>query len=116
MHELSLAQGVVRRTVVAAQEAKAKAVRRIFLRIGELAGVDGRQLTSAFEVVRGGTICDGAVLDIEFVAASWSCPTCAVAIESGAPLRCPTCGIAAQLAKDADALSILRIELEVDGV
>ena len=116
MHELSLAQGLLARALELAAQQQAVAVRRIVLRVGELAGVETRQLTSAFEAVREGTLCAAATLDITAVEALWSCPNCGTAIARGAPLRCTDCGAAARLGLDCDALLIERIDLEVRGV
>lgn len=116
MHELSLAQGLLARALELAAQQQALSVRRIVLRVGELAGVETRQLTSAFEAVRAGTCCAAAALEITDVPALWSCPTCGREIARGAALRCPDCGTAAHLGPDCDALLIERIDLEVPGV
>ena len=115
MHELSVAQALLERAEAMCRAEKARAVRRIQLRVGELAGIEKRQLAAAFAAIREGTLCAHATLAFHDVAAVWSCPTCRVDVPRGAPLRCPTCGRPAVLMA-GDALLLERVELEVQDV
>ncbi len=86
--------------------------RRLWLRIGELSGVEVDLLRTAYEMCRERTICDGAPLEVRQEPARWTCPQCAVEIPRGARLECPACGQAARLAS-GDEIMLDRIEMEV---
>lgn len=70
MHEYSLEQAMFDQIdgVVAAQ--RARAVRRVRVRIGTQAGVEPALFHTAYDLFRVKTICDGAPLEIVAVAAS----------------------------------------------
>lgn len=112
MHELSIAQALLDRVAAEAEARGAFAVHRIYVRLGELAGVEGVLLSSAFSLCRERTVCAGAALEIEAVPASWVCGSCGRAIEPGAVLRCPDCGHAARLSA-GDEIILEHIEMEV---
>jgi hydrogenase nickel incorporation protein HypA/HybF len=112
MHEYSLMLALLERVEEEAASRHALAVHRIRLRIGELSGVEPDLIESAFEIVRSGTICEPAALDIDRVAARWECPSCGAAVPGGGPLRCPACGSPARLAA-GDELLLGQIEMEV---
>jgi hydrogenase nickel incorporation protein HypA/HybF len=113
MHEYSLMTALMERVEEEASSRRALAVHRVTVRIGELSGVEPDLLASAFDIVRAGTICAGAELSIERVAARWVCPDCGQAIDpsKGGP-RCGPCGRPAGLAA-GDEILLGQIELEV---
>jgi hydrogenase nickel incorporation protein HypA/HybF len=112
MHEYSLMTALMERVEAEAAAHRALAVHRVRLRIGELSGVEPDLLESAFAIVRPGTICENAALDIERVAARWVCPACRRPLSSGERLQCPACGVPAALAA-GDEILLGQIELEV---
>lgn len=114
MHEYSLVQALVERVEAEAARRKATAVHRLQVRIGELSGVDPELFQTAYDTFREGTICAEAPLALERVAATWSCPRCGRRIARGAPLRCDDCGEPARLDEGGDALTLMRVELEVE--
>jgi hydrogenase nickel incorporation protein HypA/HybF len=114
MHEYALVQSLVERVEAEAAERGAIAVHRLTVRIGELSGVDPELFQTAYDTFREGTICAGASLALERVAATWSCPRCGGQIPRGAVLRCAGCGVPARLDEGGDALMLNGIELEVD--
>jgi len=111
MHEYSIVQSLVD-YVAAAVGSRDAAVHEVRIAIGEMSGVDCGLLTTAYEVFRAGTLCEGAALNIDRIPARWHCPSCHVAIASGAFLRCVACNEPAQLAS-GDEIILQRIELEV---
>jgi hydrogenase nickel incorporation protein HypA/HybF len=111
MHEYSIIQSLVD-SVAAAVGTREAAVQRIEVRIGELAGVDCTLLATAFEVFRGGTLCEQASLTIDRVPARWECSRCGGEVPRGGFLRCPRCDAPARLAA-GDEITLQRIELEV---
>jgi hydrogenase nickel incorporation protein HypA/HybF len=76
MHEYSLVVALMERIEEEAAAHRALAVHRVRVRIGELSGVEPDLLESAFGIVRTGTICARAALDIERVPARWECSAC----------------------------------------
>ena len=112
MHEYSIVQALLERVGVEARARRATAVHRLSVRIGELSGVEVALLTTAYETFRERTICEGAELDVQLVAARWQCPGCAQLIARGDLLTCPTCALPARLA-EGDEIMLDRIEMEV---
>ena len=112
MHEYSIVQALMERVNAEAQARHATAVHRLSIRIGELSGVEVELLTTAYETFRERTICAGAELDVQMVAARWECPACGRAMSRGELLSCPSCAVPARLAQ-GDEIMLDRIELEV---
>jgi hydrogenase nickel incorporation protein HypA/HybF len=112
VHEYSLMTALMERVEEEAAAHRAVAVHRVRVIIGELSGVEPDLLESAFAIVRAGTICDGAALEIERVAARWACPACRRPLDAGERLQCPACGTPAALASGGEIL-LGQIELEV---
>ncbi len=111
MHEYSIVQSLVD-SVAAAVGKRDGAVQRVDVAIGELAGVDCALLATAFEVFRGGTICEHATLTIDRIPARWECTRCGGAMARGGFLRCALCDAPARLAL-GDEIVLQRIEMEV---
>lgn len=131
MHEMSLAEGVlgVVQEAVRAHEATSSAgggnppadaahparpcaVRVVRLEIGALAAVEIESLRFAFDVVRSGSVADGAELDIVQVPGSAWCMQCSrsVAIaERGDP--CPECGSWQLQVTGGDQMRVKELEL-----
>jgi hydrogenase nickel incorporation protein HypA/HybF len=112
VHEYSIVGDLLSRVEAEAQANGATSVRRLQVRIGELAGVETELLASAYAIFRETTICRDAELEIQPVLARWICPRCGLRISRGEVLRCRVCQIPARL--DAgDEIILDRIELEV---
>jgi hydrogenase nickel incorporation protein HypA/HybF len=112
MHEYSIVQSLVDSVEHVAAQNGGASVHRLYVQIGELAGVDCDLLQTAYETFRFGTICAEAPITIERIAARWECPRCGAAFERGAILRCPDCDEPAKLAA-GDEILLRRIEMEV---
>lgn len=95
MHEVGLAQELVRMAEAVAREEGAERVIRLGLRLGALSGVVEEALRFAFEAVKVGTLCQEAELVVESVPLRSYCETCQEAFSSedryGIAL-CPRCG------------------------
>ena len=112
MHEYSLVQSLMERIAQEAAARHAVAVHRVRLTIGELSGVEPELLDTAFGIVREGTICAGATLEILRVPARWACSGCGAAITAGGILQCARCGAPARLTAGDDIL-LEQLEMEV---
>ena len=115
MHEYGIVQTLLERVVREADSRGAISVKRLHVRIGELAGVEGELLTWAWETFRERTVCADAVLEVETVPAQWVCPGCGADIVSGGLLRCPDCELPARLVAGQEII-LQRIEMEIPDV
>jgi len=115
MHEYSIASELLDRVEAELRRHERAEVLGIWVRVGEVSGVDLELLRSAWSLVREGTPCARAELELAAEPVRWSCPRCASDIESGAVLACSRCGAPARLAS-GDALVLERIEMEVGHV
>jgi hydrogenase nickel incorporation protein HypA/HybF len=90
MHELSLAESVVR---IACRHAGGRRVARVELKVGHLRQVVPSALEFAFELVARGTPVEGAELALEEVPAAGRCRRCGHEGElERFPLACTACG------------------------
>ncbi len=113
MHELSIAQNLVQLVEATAAEHQVMAVRSVRVRIGALSGVVGFALESAFGLVREGTVCAGASLDIEDVPVRIACPNCgSVTVNDLTFMLCPNCGRASSELLSGRELEIASIEVD----
>jgi hydrogenase nickel incorporation protein HypA/HybF len=115
MHEYSIVSALVDQVEHQLAMHPRAVVRRVSVKIGELAGVEIELLRTAFETFRERSVCAGAELAIEAVPAQWQCVGCARPIATGAVLRCPDCGRPARLATGGEII-LERIEMEVPDV
>jgi hydrogenase nickel incorporation protein HypA/HybF len=113
MHEYSIVAALVDRVEREALARPSAAVRRLYVRVGELAGVESSLLAAAFETFRKRGVCEAAELVIEAVPAEWRCARCDRVLPAGAVLRC--CDRPARLVA-GDDIFLDRIELEVHDV
>jgi len=115
VHEYAIVGALIDRVRAEAEGRGPCRVVRVWVRIGDVSGVDADLLATAYETFRQGSICAGAPLEIRRVPGRWSCPRCGARIEPGAPLRCEDCATPAALA-EGDEIVLDRIEMEVPDV
>jgi len=113
MHEVSIAQGLMKILEDETKKHDVSRVKRVHLRIGELSTCVPDALTFAFEVVSEGTVAEGAELKIEVVPAKGRCDKCDIEFDvDSAMFLCPQCGgIAAEIVSGKE-LDIAEIEAE----
>ena len=114
MHEWSIVRSLLDEVERCARSRGARAVHRLHLRVGALSGVDAQLLETAYATFRAGTLCAGARLEIEPVAARWACPLCRAELVPGSGLCCGRCGAPGRL-ESGDEIVLARIEMEVAG-
>lgn len=115
MHEYSIVQSLLGRVQESVRGYEVSAIRRVKVRIGELSGVDGELLRTAFELCAPGTLCERATLEIDDVPARWRCKRCEQDAPRGQRLACATCGGTVTLV-EGDEILLETIDLEVDDV
>lgn len=101
MHELAVAQQIVRTVVETMKLRGAAAVRTIDVEVGALEGLRVETLKRAFALEAAGTTLEGVVLNVALAMPKTSCPACKAARQVDIPwrpdhappvLRCPECG------------------------
>ena len=112
MHEYSIVQSLVDSVEAVVAQHGGAIVHRLYVRIGDLAGVDRTLLQTAYDTFRAGTICEAAEMTIERVEPRWECERCLAEIPRGAVLRCVLCNEPAKLAA-GDEIVLQRVEMEV---
>ena len=113
MHEAGLAARIVEIAEAKARQHEAVAVRSVRLRLGEFTGVVREALDFAFEALKRNTLLENAVLEVESVPLTGSCPDC---LWVGAPqqdfcLVCPQCGTPVEILTGRE-MAVESIEIE----
>ncbi len=67
MHEIGIAESILKGVLMRAKEHKIKKISKISLRVGELKMVSNDSLQGAFDLVSQGTIAEGARLEVDFI-------------------------------------------------
>jgi hydrogenase nickel incorporation protein HypA/HybF len=112
MHEMSLAEGVLGVVADAARANHPCTVRTVRLQIGALAAVELDALRFAFEVVKRGSVADGARLDIVQVPGSAWCMQCSRSVAiAGRTDPCPECGSWQLQVTGGSEMRVMELEL-----
>lgn len=92
MHEVSIMESTLEIAINHAQAQKAKEIKMIVMKIGELSGVIPQALEFAFEVVRENSIASNATLKIETIPVCCYCESCQKKFYPGGYIfECPNC-------------------------
>jgi hydrogenase nickel incorporation protein HypA/HybF len=89
VHELSIAQAVVRTVLSAVGDAEVEAVH---VTVGALSGVVPSALEFAWDVATAGTSLAGGVLEVTAVPTTIWCERCAAVVQPELGFACPACG------------------------
>jgi hydrogenase nickel incorporation protein HypA/HybF len=113
MHELALAESIVRIVEDAARRHGAARIRTVALELGALSHAEPDALAFAFEVAARGGCARGARLDIHRTPGAAQCAACGDTV----PLEClgdpcPRCGGYELRVTDGDALRVRDIEID----
>lgn len=112
MHEMALAEAVVRIVTDKARSAGAERIVRVRLEIGALAHVEPAALSFAFEAVAPGTPAAGAALEIDRAPGRARCDTCASKVEiDRLGEACPVCGGVGLAVLSGDELRVKDMEV-----
>ncbi len=110
MHEFAISSAVVDAAV---RHAAGRRVVLVSLRVGHLRQVVPDSLAFAFELTARGTVCEGARLECEVVAAVLRCEPCAREWAIVEPtFRCPYCGGGRLAVAGGEELEVSSIEVE----
>lgn len=113
MHEMSLCEGILQVLETEAQKQDFNLVKKVWLEIGELAGVELDAMLFSFEVVTRNSLADGAKLNIINVPGSAWCMQCS----DNVPVKqrfdaCPECGSYQLQVTGGDEMRIKELEVE----
>lgn len=113
MHELSIAKSLIELACEHARGEGARKVSRISVRLGSQSVVM-RSLFFCFDSATKGTLCEGAVLDIEEIPLSAFCPACdeAKLLPSRTSFRCPDCGTPTPKVLTGREMQLVSLNLE----
>ncbi len=112
MHELALAQSVVRIVEQETAQRQVNAVTAVVLEVGALSCVDPHALDFSFSAATDGTIAAGAKLKIRRTAGAAHCFDCDedVKVMSRAD-ACPNCGSHKLMVTGGDELNVKAVEV-----
>ena len=112
MHEMSLAEGILQIVESTARAHDARAVRAVWLELGALSHVEQEALRFSFDVVRRGTVADGARLEVVTTPGRAWCMPCGAAVDLaklGDP--CPACGSYQLQVTQGEEMRVKEIEI-----
>lgn len=116
MHEMGIAASVVDIVRQYVTDAQAPLVRRVHVRVGDLAGIQPESLAFCFEAIVAGTSFQGATLQIERVPAVRACRGCGERFAGESLLAtCPACGSGEAPFVAGSELSVSELELDDEG-
>ncbi len=115
MHELSIAESIVKTVIKEANKRNATKIYGIGLKIGALTDIVNDALEFGFQAIIPGTILENAKLNIENVPLVCLCKNCQKKHEVDRFLFiCPDCGGRDLEIKSGNELDIVYIDLEYD--
>jgi hydrogenase nickel incorporation protein HypA/HybF len=107
VHELSLSSAILE---TALRHADGRRVKSVQMRIGTMRQVVPDSLGFYFEIVARGTLCEGAELEQEQIAALLRCAPCGIEWSPDLPMfRCPGCG-------SGEVETLAGNEFEIDSI
>lgn len=113
MHELSIAESLLKIIVDESEKNGLERVNKVKLQIGRFTAVIPESLTFCFEMVSENTVAAGAQIEIETVGIVAKCDRCDISFDvEDQVFLCPRCGEPALELLSGRELSILSIEGE----
>ncbi len=113
MHEMSLCEGVLRILEESSAQQGFSKVKRVWLEIGGLSGVEKEAMRFSFDVVMKETLADGASLEIIDLPGEAWCMSCGKPVEISARFdACPDCGGYQLQVTGGDEMRVKELEVE----
>ncbi len=113
MHEMGIAQSLLRAAEAEAQRHSGAKLVGIGLRLGELSGVNPEALRFSFEAIIEDTQHRNVTLQIEHSPRRHRCPNCGTTFTvANYVADCPSCGNVETIFEAGDELDVTYIELE----
>ncbi len=119
MHELSIALSILDIVESACRNHDCSRVELVRVRIGRAAGVMSDSLSFSFDAAKGGTLAEGASLEIDEVPVGGHCRDCAsdFTVEEKYVFGCPKCGgveFTVHSGHELEVVDLEVVDLEVD--
>jgi len=113
MHEFPVTEQIIKIASEQAAQNNAAKITQINLVVGESSGFIGESIQMYFDILSRGTICEGAVLEMENIKTKWKCPSCDI-LYRRQPLSfaCPDCGMDGVPTDIGRELYVKSIEIE----
>lgn len=112
MHELSITRNIV---AIACEQAGARRVRAVHVRVGALTGVDVSAVRFCYDLCTEGTVAAGSRLEVEHVPGAGRCTDCQRELTLEHPIGICPCDKRALIERTAGD-ELLVTGLEVDDV
>lgn len=114
MHEISIANSLIELACDVAESHHASRIDRLHIQVGALSGVVADALRFSFELAAEGTLCEGAILEIECVPVVVHCPECdeSKTLSNAYCFACPDCGCATADIRAGRELDLISVELK----
>jgi len=113
MHELSLAESIMRIIEDEAIKQQFRRVRSVTLEIGKLAAVEPEAMRFAFDAVTRNTLADGAQLELIETPGQGRCADCTATVAMNEVLAlCPQCGSGRVHVIGGDRMRVVELETE----
>jgi hydrogenase nickel incorporation protein HypA/HybF len=113
MHELSIANSILEAVSKERERLNGARVKKVGVRIGELAGVDPDALSFSFEILVKDTELEPLALEIEFISRRHECSHCKHAFTVvDYQMDCPACGSKETRCVGGDELQLAYLEVE----
>ena len=113
MHELSIASSILETVTREREKLNGARIKKVGVRIGELAAVDPDALSFSFEILVKDTELEPLALDIEFVPRRHQCSKCMQEFTVvNYQLDCPACGSSQTRCIGGDELGLTYLEVE----
>ena len=109
MHEMSITQNIV---AIVSEHAGERRVKRVRLEIGKLSAVIPEAIRFCFDVATGGTVLEGAELEIVEIPGRARCRGCHREIPLTGPIAACSCGSRDLDRLAGEELNIKEMELE----
>jgi hydrogenase nickel incorporation protein HypA/HybF len=92
MHEYPITQQIIKIAEKHCAEAGAGKVKKITIVVGDYSGIAAESLSMYFDVISVGTLCEGAVVEVERVRPKLLCPACGeLFTREPMTFACPKC-------------------------
>ncbi len=113
MHEMSLAENVLKIIEESAHTQNYRHVRAVVLEIGQLAAIEPEAMRFCFDAVASGSIAEGARLEIIEIPGEGRCDTCGEVVAMQEPYGlCPACGSPRLQIVAGDRMRVKDLEVE----
>jgi hydrogenase nickel incorporation protein HypA/HybF len=112
MDGMTVTREVLKKLIEKAQSEGANKIVRVVLEVGEMSGLDSRELYKYFDILSRDTLAEGANLSITEIPLTVRCLSCSDEfVASGFKMTCPDCGSVASELVSGNELRVKEMEV-----